>query len=514
MSEHHLPSNSDVEKKEDISLSTFQGNQPVSTTLQSVMATPFNSPLPRTFEAAEPTKDSNLAGNPITIDDNDDDSTKSNTDQTNKLIPPSATWKGKGKATAAGHAYSEEEMIAATALLTLSRNVYDMSIETYNHKETDQRTTSGMAHVASGQLPGFPTEIWIKIWTLVANNNPRNVDIWACSVGPKVLWDSEEQRILNDPRNYSHGVRWKPFKFMTTQIVPPVLHINVLSRCIGLEYYRLAFGCRDGMPDIPLDDYSKFEPHIYCHVENDLICPMGRFKPNESDFFWTGFPNGISSIAINLGRLTKSTPKLEDNEDYNKQTAHEQFSKEDWRGLNEELDPLDEMITFFDINYEDQFRGRATRIYMYYFTDYISKRGPRDFRFTPFLEDSDEHVLPPSDVLFDIYPYSSCSLSRYFREAEWLLHLGPDGDDSYERWEKWLQYGGLAWLKGEGPKPCWGQLDNPTPDDQERDEFFSNLDLEEEQDFINRGVPNIGLNSKVWLPGYPEIHSMNLKIHG
>ncbi|TEY43606.1 hypothetical protein BOTCAL_0368g00050 [Botryotinia calthae] len=38
--------------------------------------------------------------------------------------------------------------------------------------------------------------------------------------------------------------------------------------------------------------------------------------------------------------------------------------------------------------------------------------------------------------------------------------------------------------------------------------------LEEEQDFINRGVPNIGLNSKFWLPGYPEIHSMELEIHG
>ncbi|TGO45392.1 hypothetical protein BCON_0397g00020 [Botryotinia convoluta] len=384
MSEHHPLSNSHTENKEDIPLPTSQGNQPTSTTLQYIMAAPFDSSLPKGYEAAEPTKALNSTENPILI--NDDDSNQSNTDQTKDLIIPSAKWKGKGKATEADYTCWEQEINAARTLLTL------------------------------------------------------NLDIWAWSLGPKILWDNEEQRIVEDPRNCSGGVRWKPFKFITTQIVPPILHVSFLSRYIGLKYYRIGFGCNLGMPEIPSEEYSTFEPRIYYH-KTDL----------------------------------------------------------DWRGIVPDPNPIDEMLMFFANNHGDEFLTRASKIYLYYFTDYICKRGPRDFRFTPLV----------AGVDLDF------SIDNLLEEAEFDLRSDDHEQyDLHQRWEEWLRYGGLTWLKDGGPKPDWIQTDNLTAYDRERNTFFMTLKPWEEEEFIKRGVPNIGVNSRFWIPGIPEIHYMNLEIHG
>ncbi|TGO18189.1 hypothetical protein BPAE_0392g00060 [Botrytis paeoniae] len=507
MSEHHPLSNSHTENKEDIPFTTFQENQPLLTTLQSIMAAPLNSSLPKGYEAAEPTKALNYVENPMLI--NDDDSNQSNTDQTKNLIIPSAKWKGKGKATEVDHTCWKQEIDAARTLSTLSKMIHEMPTAPYNNKKKfDQLTTEKMAHGTSGPRKELSTEIWIKIWELVANNNPRNLDIWTWSEGPEKLWESEKQRIVNGPQDYATQIRWNPFKFITTQIVPPILHVSCLSRYIGLKYYRLGFGCHLGMPKIPSEDYSILDPRIYYH-KNDLVCPMGRFSPIESECFWNQFPEEIFAIALNLGKLKNVTPKLhEDNEDYNKHIAHEHFSYEYSRGLIQDPDRLDETDFFFESCQGEKFSKRASKIYLYCFTDYICKRGPRDFRFTPLVDDSNGSGLNgnvDSDFSFD----------NLLQHAVFTTRLNDYGlDDMYQQWEEWLRYGGLTWLKDGGPKPDWIQIDNPTSYDRERNEFFRTLEPWDEEEFIKRGVPNIGMNSKFWVPGIPEIHSMKLEIHG
>ncbi|KAF5870606.1 uncharacterized protein Bfra_009995 [Botrytis fragariae] len=522
ISQHHPPSISHTENKKGIPLTTSQENQPLSTTLQSIMAPSFDSCLPKGYKAAKPTKALDCAEKPILIID--DDSNQPNTDQTKGLIVSSPDWKEKGKgkgkekekekekgkATEAYHTYQEQEIDAVRTLVTLSKTIHKMSTApSDNKKETGQLATDKMAHETSEHRKKLPTEIWIKIWELVANDNPRNLDIWTWSEGPEKLWENEKQRIINGPLDYASRIRWNPFKFITTQVVPPMLHVSCLSRYIGLEYYKLGFGCHLGMPKIPSEDYSILEPRIYYH-KNDLVCPMGRFSSKESECFWEQLPEEISAIALNLGKLKNIPPKLHENsEDYNNQIAHEHFSYEYSRGLIQDPDRLDELeLPFFGSNRGKEFSKRASKIYLYCFVDYISKQGPRDFRFTPLVGGSNA-LSVHGDVDSDF------SFGELVRNAHFSGRVDDHGlDDMYLRWEQWLRYGGLTWLKDGGTKPGWIQIDNPTAYDRDRNEFFRFLEPWEEAEFIKRGVPNIGMNSKFWVPGVPEVHSMKLEIHG
>ncbi|KAF7950200.1 hypothetical protein EAE96_007491 [Botrytis aclada] len=559
MSEHHPPSNSHTENKEDIPLTSSQENQPLSATpqsimalfdpslprdllvanlrkalisevnsilsnrrdsMQSIMAAPFDSSPPKGYEAAGPKKALNSAEILILI--NDDSSNQSDTHQTKDLVIPTAKWKGKGKATEADYACWEQENNAARTLLTLSRTICDMPIETSDDKmKPDQRATFKMAPGTPGHGKELPTEIWVKIWTLVANNNPRNLDIWTSSVErDETSWINVNggEPIVNDfedLRNCSRGDSYKPFKFTTTQIVPPILHVSSLSRHIGLKYYRLGFGCNLGMTTISVEDYPIFEPRIYYHAKNDLVCPMGRFKFQESDCFWDQFPEEISAIALNLGTLMESTLKLfRENEGHNSQRAHQQFCLEDWNYYANPEDPTDtdEMMIFFANNKGEKFLKRASKIYLYYFTDDICKRGTRDFRFTQFVDS------PNGLRLYDDVKSDFC-IDLMLHDAEMNLRLGDlEGFDSYQRWVLWLRYGGLTWLKGEGPRPHSilpkDLPDNATEYDQDKSVFFAFLPDWEELELIRRGVPNIGIHSLPWLPGIPEIHYTKLEIHG
>ncbi|KAF7891928.1 hypothetical protein EAF00_008230 [Botryotinia globosa] len=85
----------------------------------------------------------------------------------------------------------------------------------------------------------------------------------------------------------------------------------------------------------------------------------------------------------------------------------------------------------------------------------------------------------------------------------------------YREWVKWLGYRGLlTWLKDGSPKPGYIITHNPTPYNQTRNEFLANLRPWQKETFIKRRVPNIGINSKFWTPGVPEVQYMNLEIHG
>ncbi|TGO32918.1 hypothetical protein BHYA_0279g00100 [Botrytis hyacinthi] len=497
------------------------------------MAAPFDSSLRKVYKVAKgykttnSTKALNSAEKSILI--NDDNSNQSNTDQTKGLINSSPDWKEKrrgkgkgrgrgrgngrrrgngkrkGKTTEAYHTYWKPEIDKAKPSLTIS----DMPTAPYDSKEEpDQLATDKTAKETSDHRKKLPTEIWIKIWELVADNSPRNLDIWTWSEGPEKLWEIEKRRIINGPQNYSTQIRWNPFKFMTTQIVPPILHVSCLSRFIGLKYYKLGFGCHLGMPKIPSEDYSILEPRIYYH-KNDLVCPMGRFSRTESKFFWDQFPKELSTIALNLGKLKNITPKLHEDDDiYKKQIAHEHFSYEYFRGLSRNPRRLDETESFFESCQVKEFSKRASKIYLYYSNDYICKRDPRDFRFTPPVDDSmirGLHGGVESDFSFDNLLEHAAFTNRVHRYGQ---------DDMYREWVKWLRYGGLTWLKDGGPKPGCIYIDNPTPYNRDRNEFLMYLRPWQEEIFIKRGIPNIGMQSKFWVPGVPEVHYMNLEIHG
>ncbi|KAF7924025.1 hypothetical protein BELL_0244g00070 [Botrytis elliptica] len=455
----------------------------------------------------------------------------SNTDQTKDSDISSLNWeeyrkgKGKGKGrgrrrgkgkgeeketetpTEADQTYQEKEIDAVKTLVTLSKTISNMPTAPYdNKKEPNQLTTDKTAHETSDHRNKLPIEIWIKIWEIVANDNPRNLDIWTWSEGPKTLWENEKKRIIYGPQDYSTRVRWNPFKFITTQIVPPILHVSCLSRYIGLKYYKLGFGCHFGMSKIPSESHSILEPRIYCH-RNDLVCPMGRFNFIESECFWNQFPEEISAIAFNVGKLNNVDPKPhKDNEDYKNQISHEHFSYEYSRGLVQDPDKLVGMNFFSESCQGAKFSKRAAKLYLDSFSDYISKQGPRDFRFTPFIDDSKRRGL-------DIDTDAHFSFDSLLGHAAFTNRVNEDGpDDWYSLWGEWLQDGGLTWLKDGGPKPIGIQYDNPTVYDLDRYDYYVAPWMEEE--FINRGVPNIGTNSEFWVPGVPEVRYMKLEIHG
>ncbi|KAF7889303.1 uncharacterized protein EAF01_010796 [Botrytis porri] len=535
MSKYHPLSNYYVENKEDIPLTTSKENQPLSPTLTCIMAPPVNSsPLkgpkaPKGYKTAKPTKTLSYAEKSMHI--NDDYLNQSNTDQTKDLVGSSsdlettdwktkgkgkgkgkgrrrAKGKEKGKAMEADHTQREQNIDAAKPSLILATRKKPINSKPINLQSFILQPKK-TAHETSEHRKKLPSEIWIKIWELVASDNPRNLDIWTWSEGPEKLWENEKQRITHGPQNRSTGLRWNPFKFITTQIVPPILHISCLSREIGLKYYKLGFGCNLGMSKIPSEDYSILEPRIY-YRKNDLVCPMGRFTHIEAESFWNNLPEEISAIALNLGKLNNVAPKLrEDYEDYDKQIAHEHFSYEYSRGLIQDPDRLEELESFSLREHRGKrFSKRATKIYLYCFTDYISKRGPRDFRFTPLVDDSKGLGLrrnADSDSSFE-------NLLRYARLSHRVDDFGRD--DKYKKWGRWLRYGGLTWLKDGGPKPGWIEIDNPTAYDRARNNFFWDLEPWAEKEFKKRGVPNIGMNSQFWVPGVPEVHSTKLEIHG
>ncbi|KAF7891315.1 uncharacterized protein EAF02_001640 [Botrytis sinoallii] len=157
--------------------------------------------------AAKPTKALNSTEKPILV--NDDDSNQSSTDQTKDSDISSLDWeedrKGKGKGRGRGRrrgkgkgkgeekktrkpteadqtyqeTYQEKEIDAGRTLVTLSKTISNILTAPYdNKKEPNQLKTDKTAHETSDHRNKLPIEIWIKIWEIVANDNPRNLDIW------------------------------------------------------------------------------------------------------------------------------------------------------------------------------------------------------------------------------------------------------------------------------------------------------------------------------------------------
>ncbi|KAF7891314.1 uncharacterized protein EAF02_001639 [Botrytis sinoallii] len=109
-------------------------------------------------------------------------------------------------------------------------------------------------------------------------------------------------------------------------------------------------------------------------------------------------------------------------------------------------------------------------------------------------------------------PYRLVGMNFFFESCQGAKFSKHCPDDWYNVWGEWLRDGGLTWLKDGGPKPVGIQYDNPTAYDLDRHDYYVEPWMEEE--FINRGVPNIGTSSEFWVPGVPEVRYMKLEIHG
>ncbi|QSZ36310.1 hypothetical protein DSL72_007436 [Monilinia vaccinii-corymbosi] len=365
---------------------------------------------------------------------------------------------------------------------------------------------------ASKVANDLPPKAWDMIWKLVANDNPRNVDIWAWSVGHRIFRDSPHDQTIGDPWQHGSADQWEPFRFMTTQFVPPILHVNVRSRTIALEYYKLSFGV--SIPT-PVGEY-KIEPRIYRHIYNDCICPMGRFDYNSVDCFWEALPEGAPAIALNLCSVPYTGKESE--EDGNK-LNHDEFGDEDWRGTDGCPQPFHSMMGPYEL--ASRTLKKTPKIYLYNYTDYFCKRGPRDFRFTPFVVNPEHETdYDPAQHLRIESPLedSDHRTVTLLREASAYLPSSVEYERLCKKWGTWLKYGGLTWLKDGGPKPS-GERTNPRAKKYswQRKRFFETLQPWEEEQFIKRGDPATkadGPRESFSGPGIREVRFMKLEIHG
>ncbi|KAJ8062949.1 hypothetical protein OCU04_008196 [Sclerotinia nivalis] len=339
----------------------------------------------------------------------------------------------------------------------------------------------------------LPTELWTEIWKIVTNDNPRNLDIWALGVD---------------------AAQWEPFRFITTQIVPPILHVSVLSRNIGLKYYKLSFGL--SIPT-PVGE-SKIEPRIYRHIHNDCICPMGLFDKNSTTRFWEALrEEGAAAIAINICSLSSRAKGSE--EDGNK-IGRGEFEDENWGDIDRYIQTFHTLILTCDPwRLVRETLEKVSKVYLYSFGDYFDKRSPIDFRFTPFSEKPNHRidyfrarrqiessVKDPDDRTTVLLRWARMSLP--WTRAEVYLHA---------KWVQWLDCGGLNWFTSGVPKPCGIQDINSTGYDWERNKFFEMLQPWEEERFLKRGDPRTetaASEESFSGPGIPEVRFMKLEIHG
>ncbi|KAA8565620.1 hypothetical protein MFRU_006g02030 [Monilinia fructicola] len=363
------------------------------------------------------------------------------------------------------------------------------SAQKVTNVENDRTQDSGTVDAPKVD-EGFPQEVWDAIWRIVANNNPRNVDIWAWSVGHKLFWDSPHDQNIGDPWQHGDADQWEPFRFMTTQIVPPILHVNTRSRAIALEYYKLSFGVR--IPTL-VGEY-RVEPRIYYHIRNDCICPMGRFDYNSVRCFWEALPEGAAAMALNLCSFPYNGKESE--EDGNK-INRDEFGDEDWRGTDGCPQPFERMMA--PHNLVNGVLEKVEKVYLYNYTDYFCKRGPRDFRFIPFVKNPElkEATYTEGQTIRHLTVLKDSDHRTAYRlwKASERIPSTLEYDNLYKKWVKWLKYGGLDWIQNGGPKPSEVRIsDNVKEYSWQRKKFFQELQSWEEQQFINRGDPAIEAN--------------------
>lgn len=135
-------------------------------------------------------------------------------------------------------------------------------------------------------FPNLPLELRNTVWEY-ASNQPRNLDIWAPTIGSlNFQWSPQHDK-----------TEYTIHKFCSTQPVPGVLHANRESRVVALKFYELSFGsdCRFHPGDILA---VSFPARIYHNVESDRLCPMGSWGEASRCHFWT--LNPPSSCAVNI----------------------------------------------------------------------------------------------------------------------------------------------------------------------------------------------------------------------
>ncbi|CZR67218.1 uncharacterized protein PAC_17117 [Phialocephala subalpina] len=143
-------------------------------------------------------------------------------------------------------------------------------------------------------FPKLPLEIRNMIWAEAAKV-PRNVDVWSPTFGTMTLTsDTSDERVVVTP-----------YRFISKQTPPGILHTNQESRAISLKHFHLAFG----------NDFDgeglgfSFEPTIMCG-KDDRICPMGPYtETSQVELFICNTP---SSYALNVWHQRNSPSPIED----------------------------------------------------------------------------------------------------------------------------------------------------------------------------------------------------------
>ncbi|KAF7861805.1 hypothetical protein EAF04_007688 [Stromatinia cepivora] len=332
-------------------------------------------------------------------------------------------WKGKAKATVTDLAQREAILpIAGLPLhMPICASSRGMPVNDTKNK-MNSSDCHGIVRGASRYRKELPTELWTEIWKIIANDNPRNLDIWALGADAN---------------------QWAPFRFITTQIVPPILHVSVLSRNIGLKYYKLSFGLS---VLTPVGEH-KIEPRIYRHIHNDCICPMGLFDYNSATRFWEALHEGGVAIAINICSLSSSPEEADkESEEDGNEFVRDEFEHENWRGIDRHIQPFHTLMIPYDPwHLVKETLEKVSKVYLYSFGDYFCKRRPIDFRFTPFLEKphhrtdysraprrGESSVKDPDDRTAVLLQLAKNSLP--WTQANVTLHT---------KWVQWLDCGGL-----------------------------------------------------------------------
>lgn len=135
-------------------------------------------------------------------------------------------------------------------------------------------------------FPKFPLELRNIVWEY-ASNQPRNLDIWAPTIGSITSrWS------LQSPTE-----EFKIFKYYTTCPVPSVLQASRESRAVALKFYKLSFEITVEFE--PHDTFAiNIPPRIYCNPGIDRSFTMGKWNFDAKWNFWN--ENTPTSCAVNI----------------------------------------------------------------------------------------------------------------------------------------------------------------------------------------------------------------------
>lgn len=159
--------------------------------------------------------------------------------------------------------------------------------QTMSHQTVSTHENLRDAPVFS-RFPQLPLEIRTLIWQEIAQL-PRNLDIWAPNKGTVAFWDPIENNTST----------FRPYKHVTTQPVPGILHACKESRKIGLESYELSFST-----DYDQDGFIIRTPaRIYRNSTADTICPMGPYDEDSHLFFYCDRNCDMDTPALAVNTL-------------------------------------------------------------------------------------------------------------------------------------------------------------------------------------------------------------------